>query len=562
MKKKANLNSVWIIPMAVSAIFLAAPAFTLANTACEVALEKKTADKEENLDLDALIAQLGITEEQIEQTASQPVEKTAIQTNQTSTTEAKPKENFAQVFQADVDMPLKIKMPKVKPEKEAEMREKAKNLVLDVVKMYDTMDPVQFEAYKNNIQSELRKHHVTADGELLDSAFLKGSLGEIDRAKEVHGITGEYKKSLRDYVIEVTKASEKVKIRVPLMQKLVGLIKGKSEQELIDNAISEFFNEMVPIRAAIEATIGNVAEKEQKADFMIKELKSLRLVLRKLESEYEARIAELIAIQNAIVEHIENDPVLSQDPKNSLRRYLTVEMVRDIQKTISRLQENLVTVKNGILSNYTNTEDLKDVMIDLHHTAESLKVTLAITTMDTVVQNAVADFQNLNNEMKQLILTMQEKNADQMLKNGRKSRENAVALQNYVLKHVREINETIETNQIERERFKRASVESSRKFINEMQTHQEAISQLISALEKAEAASVGTSFDPSAHAEYVKRLNVLIAVLNKDRSSISAAALDKAEDVINKGMAALNIRRGNIWEQAAAELEKEKNDIK
>lgn len=591
MMIKIQMKQKFIIPMVMGGVLTTAPHFSLAAsapTACQSAVNGQ-ASSSEDLDLDALLREVGISEEAIAtiqppstpDKASSENPKTEAPAQPVAETKPQgPKETFASVFHANVDIPERLslndpeleraairmglvdpKNPDQKKNARAILEASKRDFVRTIIAAYEEMDPGAFEAEKAKIQHELRKHNVTANGPLLESTFFDASFGEIDRAKSVHEITGDYNQSLRDYIMQVTLASKKVKIRVPTMKRIMSkipILGGKTEQELIDEAINAFFQDMVPIRTAIEATIGSVAQNEDKANQIVTELKKLRIALRELESEYETRITELTVIQNVIVDYIENDPVLSQDPKNSLRRYLSIEVIRDIQKTIARLQENLVTVKNGILSNYTNTEDLKDVMVDLHHTSQSLKTTLAITTMDTIVQNAIADFSNQNTQMKQLILSLQGQNADQALVNGRKSRDNAVKMQEYVLSRVQKINETIEVNQIERERFRRASVTESRKFIEKMKTHQAVITELVGHLEKADATSIDSAYDPQADQNYVRKLNLLIKVLQKDHSSISGDLLDKAQAAIDKGMGAMKIKRQTIWQAAEAELEKEK----
>lgn len=601
MQKNKVLQRKFIIPMIMGSLLYVAPQFSLANVACTISLNE-TATQEASQtkaepDLDALLREMGISEEAISaspsaapkvETAtaavSQPKQESP-KTDETAKTGTDEKRmSFAQEFHANVDIPKRLSLSDAEIEKAAatmglidpkdpEQRKKARELlfaskqqfVKDLATAYNELDAANFEKKKSDIQAELRKHNVTANGKLLESIFFDRPLGEIDRAKAVQDLTLDYKKSLKDFMIEVTKASQKVNIKVPMLQRVLNKLKlfgGKSEQELIDEALNEFFDEMVPIRVAIESAVGVVAKKEGEAKQMIGELKKLRITLKALENEYETRITELTVIQNAIIDYIENDPALSQDPKNSFRRYLAVEVIRDIQKTIARLDENLVAVKNGILSNYTNTEDLNDAIVDLHHTSQSLKTTLAITTMDTVVQNAVADLNNMNQEMKQLILSMQKKNADQALSNGRKNRENAIKLQEYVLKHVQTVTQTIEQNQAEKEVFKRASVEKSRQFIEQMKTHQQVINELLGHLEKAEAASVDAAYDGNADQEYVKKLNLLIAVINKDRQTLSQDLLQKAEGVIDLGMKAMGKKRQTIWQQAEQELEKQKDEIK
>ena len=589
--RRLKIKKTFVIPMVMGSHFFLAPHFSLANTtvpsadSCKVVLEKgNTAN--DVLDLDALLRQVGISEEALASASdlkvpvssqTQVVQNQGTVENTSAEAEAKPRVTFTQAFHADVEMPTRISFT------EAEVRDAEKvmgidrsvepeglkgrqaNFVKALVEMYNEMDPSAFEAKKSEIQAELRRHNVTAQGELLNTTFLNGALGEIDRAKMVHDIQVDYKKSLREYMIEITKASKQVDIKVGPMTKLKSKIPffgGKTEEQLYDEAISEFFTEMVPIRTAIEAAVGNVVTHEKKADKMIKELKQVRDILTKLKSDYNTRITELGLLQNAIVDYIENDPVLSQDPKNSLRRYLIVEVIRDIEKTIAVLQNNLGTVSRGIVSNFNNTEELRDAMLDLHHTAQSLKVTLVITTMDTVVQNSVADLINLTTDMNQLILNLQNRNANQTLVNGRKTRKNATAMQTYILNHVKKINETIETNQVERETFKRASIESSRKFIEGMKTHQNVIDELITQLAKAEASGVGASYDPKEDAQYIQKLNLLVEVLNRDRSTMSGELLQKAEDVMTRGMKAMGIRRESLWKITEDELKKQQDALK
>ncbi len=350
MKPTLNKKK-FIIPMVMGGILATAPQFLLAQplasapSSCAISLSHDNPETDElNLDLDALIRKAGLSEAAIadakpvsESTQAQPTKVEAPATEQAPA----PRETFAQVFHADVALATKVKFS------EAEVKRAEKIMGIDrsnepeglagrmaefvksLVAMYETMDPAAFEAEKTKIQAELRKHNVTTNGKLLESIFFDGSLGEIDRAKQVHDIQTEYKKGLKEYMIEVTKASKKVDIRVGPLQKLqskIPFIGGKTESELYDEAINNFFTEMVPIRTAIEGALDNVTDKETKANDMIVELKKLRIVLTQLKSEYETRITELILLQNAIVDYIENDPVLSQDPKNSLRRYLTVEV--------------------------------------------------------------------------------------------------------------------------------------------------------------------------------------------------------------------------------------------
>jgi hypothetical protein len=376
-----------------------------------------------------------------------------------------------------INVPLRLEVRDPNEARAAEYAQLARERIEAFVEA-DHADPQAHMAAADSLTAELTNLG-GAEQSLLSSDFMKEPLKNM---KEADTSQLKFSTSVEGFVKQIILLDPKKNelLNPGFVGRLFGQSREKREQKYFDEVVTgrQALEEAIKV---VKANAATLAESNQK-------MKKDRVAMIELELLLEDKIAELVAMDHAIVDHIERETT----PDDPMRKYLVEEILRPIRTAVQDFQLMSQSLNQALIQNYANVQRNIELMDRSQRAIPRLTVVLSTAIGNKIVVNQQARTQATLNFIDKSAAEIQLQTAKDFAKTGEMIRSQEAVMAD-IVKTMTEVADIVEKENQAMEAYKRESVDKMAAITKDLGALNERARQAAQRLATAESARAGMS---------------------------------------------------------------------